>query len=113
VNLNTPLDHRQAEKGFSFLPSCPSLSLCVHILVQHVGYCVELQKKDFKMKIFVTICVLMIVQNTVGYPQLKKKSREGRADELLQGCSPQQILNLDHENAACYKKVCFNFRGGK
>ncbi len=79
------------------------------VIISYQDFQPDCRSLESKMKIFVAICVLMTAQWVSGYPQRKKDldkkvSREGRSD-LLQGCTPQQLLDLDQENIACYKRV--------
>ena len=70
-----------------------------------------------KMRILISLCALVCLLGLCveAFPQKKKDLdkkffREGKSD-LLQGCTPQQLLDLDQENIACYKRVkitCFN-----
>jgi hypothetical protein len=60
------------------------------------------------MKFSVALLCLAVTLASA-YPQKKKDLdkkffREGKSD-LLQGCTPQQLLDLDQENIACYKRV--------
>ena len=67
-----------------------------------------------KMRIIFSMSVLvsLLCLSAEAFPQKKKDLdrklfRKGKSD-LLQGCTPLQLLDLDQENIACYKRVKIN-----
>ena len=60
------------------------------------------------MKFFVTFCLFVAAASA--FPQKKDldNHRQAKNDPLTGlngGCSPEQLLDLDAENIACYKRV--------
>lgn len=91
----------------------------------HSGVRLERCQKTFekfikallKMKISTKVGVLFVIFGcSSGLPQQNGSQLEARTD-LIQGCTPQELLDLDNENVACYKRVnmscCFLFQERK
>ncbi len=65
-----------------------------------------------KLLLSISLALTLGCLVTEAYPQKKdlekneldKKVREGKGD-LLQGCTAEQLVLLDQENIACYKRV--------
>ncbi len=59
------------------------------------------------MRFFVAFAFVVVAVSA--FPQKKdldkKAEREGRSELLSGGCTPDQLLDLDAENVACYKRV--------